>query len=759
MRRFLYNENGAVSVYLILIIVPIFLFQAVLIDFARIQVAEAETESAVQAAARSVMSSFDLELQKRGLYGMGLTQEAAIQQFNTVFESNLSGGITSKAFHFINNASVKDTSRVTPVYSLASHVIFENQLLQDMKLKAPITYTLEIVDKFKKSGVREPFQSGAQFVKDAEEIERLIDQREDALDEAWRQVEVLHAKLTAYHSYYHTRLSELDNLAAQIGLHTLDDVRGEMTRVQEDMQSLYTSIQNVDASISSLSKTGKEAAERVQSLLDAKQVLESQLSTLSQKFSDLDNLLKTISTYSALLVSTKLEMSANEAVVSQLQQAIEPAIRKAKLKNDEIRTKLTGISAAVKGDDQGARAVFSHVSLIADTYFDQYQTSVAGITALFGAFRSALEGVYLFTSETTNKLNQANEAYWGELNSFYQWMSPLEHTRMGTNSDNSVNKHAQKNKIQALLDQAKAAIGGCSVTNMSNGDSVNYEKLQGVDADARKEQGLYQKYRQLNAQDETIGSDVAYELNQAEPFSMKAMDILSAINQAGENLRNELYVNEFALSKFNYRTYGQEKESSGQPKLSHERFDPSTHPLANQEVEYLLYGFSSCVANMSSAYAEMYALRLAVRTLEALLDPRKELLNIGSPLLVFLACAAEGAVAALQDMNALVKGEAVELSSKLSAAALKLTYKDYLRLFLLLHSNNEKLMARMQALIELETGKDLQQETAYVQTNATSEIKLWFIPKLMKLLDESGLLGCKVVGSTCQFNRTAIVSY
>lgn len=167
MKRFLRAENGTVSVYLILIIVPIFLFQAVLIDFARIKVAEKETESALHAAARSVMSSFDPELQKRGLYGMGLSQEASEKLLNDVFIQNLSGGVSENAFHFINTKAVDGALRVTPVYTLASHVIFEGQLLEDMKIKAPIEYTLEIVDKFQKSGVREPFQMGSQFAKEA----------------------------------------------------------------------------------------------------------------------------------------------------------------------------------------------------------------------------------------------------------------------------------------------------------------------------------------------------------------------------------------------------------------------------------------------------------------------------------------------------------------------------------------------------------------------------------------------------------------
>lgn len=756
MRKFLFADDGAVSVYLILIIVPIFLFQAVLIDFARIKVAEKETESAVQAAARSVMSSYDSELQKRGLYGMGLTQDGAEQLFGDVFTNNLSAGVATSAFHFANPKAVAGSMRVTPVYTLASHVIFEGQVLEDMKLKAPIEYTLEIADKFQKSGVKEPFQLGSQFSKKAAELEKLIGQREDALDEAWQSAEVMHSRMNSFHSYYQSRIADLNELAARIGIHTVDEVRGEISQVKSELESISNTIQNMNFTLISLSQAGPGSIESVRAILSAKGNLEEQASTLSQKLNELESLVQLIMQYTALIASTKLEVAVNERELLQLQPSIESNLRLAKQKNDEIRTKLAGTSDASLGANLGSNDVFQHIPLIGDAYFYEYQTSIASITALFSAFHADVEGIYLYTSANTTLVNQANDAYWVLMNDFYGKQSPIEGARMAANEAKASNLKAQKNSIQAILDKAKQAIGGCSVTDAQSIDSELYSKLQG---DSSKSLGYYQKYRLANAQDSSVGNEVAYDLEKAEPTSLRAMEILGVINDAAASLRDELYVNEYALTKFNNRTYGLELTPSGEPKVSNELVDPGTHALSKQEVEYLIYGFSSCAANISSAYAEMFALRLAIRTVEGLLDPQKELLNIGSPLLVLLAAAAQGAVEALADMNALVKGEAVELSAKLSMAALKLTYKDYLRLFLMMHSNNEKLMARMQALLELETGKDLIQESSYIQTNATSEIRLWFIPQLMKLLDGSDLLGCKVVGAGCQFNRTAVVSY
>lgn len=763
MRKFVRSERGAVSVYLILIIVPIFLFQAVLIDFARIKLAEKETESAVKAAARSVMSAYDTELQAMGLYGLGISQDESEALFRKVFASNLSSQVSPGAFHYVDTRPVANGMRVTPVYTLASHTIFERQVLEDMKIKAPIEFTLEITDKFRKSGTKAPFQLGSQFSKEAAELEKLIDQRESALDEAWQSSEELIEEISKYHAYYQKRITELDELAAQIGIHTADEVRSKIVEVKNQLKSIQDSIRELDMSIAALSQAGPGAVAGIQSLAASKQILGSQAQVFAQKLNDLEALLQLIIKYAALLAATKLEVPANGREIQLLQQTIEPALRLAKQRNDEILTKLNGIAqssgSGTQGGTSGAYEVFQHVSVMGDDYFYRYQTAIASISALFTTFQEVVNSVYLYTSDNISRANLANNAYFSESSEFNKQQSVLEKTRMDKNEATATNKRQQKNKIQAILDQAKQSIGSCSLPNTQSTDTELYKRLQGDAEQAAGDKGLYQKYREANAQDTMVGSEIAYDLEKPEPVSLKAMGMLEAFNNAAESMRNELYVNEFALTKFNYRTYGLEKDPAGQPKLSNELVNPGSHKLANQEVEYLLYGFSSCVANISSAYAEMFAFRMAIRTVEALLDPKKELLGIGSPLLVLLAAAAEGALEAFQDMNKLTKGEAVELSAKITTSALSLTYKDYLRIFLLLHSNNTKLMARMQALIELDTGKDLVQETTYIQGNGASEVRLWFIPQIMKLLNGTGLLGCKVQGNRCQFSSTSAVAY
>src|SRR5690606_40275978 len=84
--------------------------------------------------------------------------------------------------------------------------------------------------------------------------------------------------------------------------------------------------------------------------------------------------------------------------------------------------------------------------------------------------------------------------------------------------------------------------------------------------------------------------------------------------------------------------------------------DVGRRPLKG-EVEYVLYGFDSCAANRAAAVGELFAVRFAVRTAEALADVRKA--AAGSPLLVLLTAAAEGAANAYADLDRLQQSDAL----------------------------------------------------------------------------------------------------
>jgi hypothetical protein len=220
-------------------------------------------------------------------------------------------------------------------------------------------------------------------------------------------------------------------------------------------------------------------------------------------------------------------------------------------------------------------------------------------------------------------------------------------------------------------------------------------------------------------------------------------------------LRDELFINEYALDKFNYRTWGVGEAALQQGAPA--RSNPGGHPLVRQEAEYLLYGFNSCDLNLSAAYGEMFLLFFGIRTAEALMDPAAGAAGAVAPLAALLKAAAEGAVRAVQDMHTLTGGGAVSLFQKLGA--FKVTYKDMLRVMLLLHPNQSSVLIRMQALLELNTGTDLTQTTTYVQGTSSGSVNVWFLPGVLRAIGKTGAVSLDLEEGRFRFRQTAVYAY
>ncbi|MCC2684925.1 MAG: hypothetical protein K0R75_1824, partial [Paenibacillaceae bacterium] len=312
-------------------------------------------------------------------------------------------------------------------------------------------------------------------------------------------------------------------------------------------------------------------------------------------------------------------------------------------------------------------------------------------------------------------LIEANRDYAQSMAQAFGSLSGKEQNRENSAAARKRNKQEQKSRLQNVLDQAKSVTEGCP-ENLGS----TYSRLEGERGSG--DGGLFSKYRLFNdipakSSDKTSVGDANDFGGVSFGLASKLLDLMS---------------------------------------IAHEL--AAAHVLPNQEAEYILYGFGSCEANYTAAYAEMFSLRLAIRTTEQLMNPENEILQIGSPALVLLAALARGAADALEDMKKLLDGKDVPFMSKLGNAV-RLNYRDYLRLFLLLHSSDRNMLSRTQALIELNTGKNLELYATYMQAKATTSVKLWFLPELFRLLDVLGMQSCRVRNDRCEIARTAVFAY
>lgn len=155
--------------------------------------------------------------------------------------------------------------------------------------------------------------------------------------------------------------------------------------------------------------------------------------------------------------------------------------------------------------------------------------------------------------------------------------------------------------------------------------------------------------------------------------------------------------------------------------------------IDQQELEYILYGFGNPAGNLAAAYGEIFAMRLAIRTMEALVDPT--ILAFGNPLVILAKAILEGLRAAIADMTTLITVGHIDLAKTLP---IKLTYKDHLRLFLFAHPGNDNRLSRMLALIRFDTGVNPDDHYTYLSGDTAISMPIWFLPGVMKTFGVGG---------------------
>lgn len=651
-KRFVKSTKGSVSIYLIVIIVPIFLFHAVLIDFVRVKLAERESEMAVKTGLRSVLAGFDLDLQPYGLYAL----KDEVMQANTLFgemiKQNLTPEYAGKYLRLLDEHLNENSNSLKSIYTLANQTVFHQQVLEEMKYIAPLEYTLEIVNKFKKPEITTQLTASKQLSENTEKLEDLLEQRNQALDDAW-------STSTQF-------LQAADSLISNYNQQVNNDIENTLSKLNSD----YTNLTN--------------------------------------RFAKIDNQLTEAEAKNTLLNAEKVRLIAGSGTLKE--------------SND----------------------IYKIILVYDMNYFSLYRTELSKTLAHFSGLKNILANTNTVASDSSflRLWMQASERLIQQMRSFKQVQGAIEMQRQQAYNQTKLKKNEQKSKLNQALDAAKGGNQGCSILN-EDAYSRSYQLLIG-DSNGGS-QGLYAKYQSYNVNSsEWSGNEQKFELDTGEKTSRNSLNWIQQFSSKVENFRDDLYLNEYALNKFSYRTLA--KDASG-----------AKHLLKNQEVEYILYGLGSCSANYAAAYSEMYTMLLAIRTMENLLKPPNELLTVGSPFLVFLAAAAQGAIEAYQDLNKLLNGEAIPIVKK--TPKLTVDYKQLLRIFLLLHHNEERMMSRMQALIELETNTPLENKATYIQGSSVISLRLWFMPAFFNSLHMLGLSSCKTVGNHCEIKKTAVMAY
>lgn len=294
----------------------------------------------------------------------------------------------------------------------------------------------------------------------------------------------------------------------------------------------------------------------------------------------------------------------------------------------------------------------------------------------------------------------------------------------------------------------------------AKGASDSYTQLKDSLKNAQKEQKLSEKEGYpssypsgiARASANATGSNPAeVDVNADKKTVQSSMDnvdllnnVLTCLDNLAGGIMEQAYLMEYTTEMFNCMTTKDDDTSLSNDKLS-------GHTIWNGEIEYILYGNAATGLNKTLAVTQIYGTRLAIDSLYVFMntDLNTQAEGVaasvsaatGQPWLYpvvkygYLFCNALRMAAT--ETIALVNGEESAVWAG-KADGLKFTYKDYMKLFVLIaltgETGKKDLSARAADCIQLNTGLSLSQKYTMLTLNAKVQTSTTFLPKVPEFL-------------------------
>ncbi|RED54758.1 hypothetical protein [Cohnella lupini] len=746
------RDEGSVTIYFITATAAFVLLTALLIDFARIAAFRKQAEISVKSGVRSALSSFDpIVYEKYGLFIRG--GDSANELFLETLQGNVPETGSSGALKFLDTRW--EETGVTESRPLASHDVFNRQVLEEMKYKAPIDLTLEMAERF--GGLSSAMEEAASTVDLLEKMRKAYEKREAALDGALAiQTDVGEA------------IQQL--LAAEVNDPPIDVNTGATAGSVNTIVDIAVGYEDY------VSKRQEDEARRAaQRAAEEQKDLETE--TEETKESDdkeaVEDVVLEGPKYEAIVISYEtgtnaLAMTLNNralSIISRSNEAGEDAIAKwliAKEANEEMRALaeqakvMPTASSTEQADGEIADETQSleEIRKTADelvleaSFFEDYAAEIGEqrtLGQLLGNEASAFSSLAVSVPGSTGKGAYLRDGA-SRLQNGYSNYNRLygANGTVGTNRLKVLQAHRSKdNEIKQEEQKARSAWSGATnfLASLSGATGSEEDKISFEQANE-----LYRINKDWNHSEEEqarveASSDPSAGRDQA---MSETSGLLKLLEGSALGIRDQLYFSEYTISRLS-------------------RYDPvwikgmlkgedAPLDIHLQETEYILYGINNPAGNIAAAYSEIFAFRLAIRTMEGLIECR----SMGHPLLVLAAALVYGIGKALMDLRQLVENGNVQLSKTIKVDTV---YSDYLRLFLLAHGGSSNQVARMIAIMEHATGLDFRGAYTYASAEGSASVRLWFFPGLLKMLGKFGDLGGTVKGNRYESTYTADSSY
>lgn len=728
VHKFIIDDKGAVSIYLIVITLLLFFFNAVLIDFARIIVAERQTEEAAKVALRSTMSSYHQSLQDKGLFAFDGGQAEAEGIFREVFANNIipSNENDGEHFNLVGLKPVEGEITLSPEMdrSLANREILEYQILEEMKYKAPVELGEALIKNF--LSISDKVEKASDYAKIAKDINKKAKDREAKLDEAEKLI------------------NEAKNL-----LDSLAD------KIDSTEKYSYPDIRNIQG-ILNYHDTYTSDLERIEELENREEDEDEEDSEDEGK--SLEELRRDTFVFrgNAIQILENISTVSGQAA-GKLEQAL-TIIEEAEGINNDIRTKIEE-SGGNDGDYDDANSIgegtgTGDIDNNTEGTLDDYLLEEDFFTDLKESVSKAIEKIRGEGAQTNYLIPKVEVDLLGAVKGDFQNRNhtsiyrDVNHTRQYYNEARDFVKEAIeilkngrkefKDSEEEVEEQEKEA--DKQMEEIEDSLKEIEDAISGGSADNDKLRELGQKAARYGDAIKENALEFSFDdRDQTSEEAFSFMDMLFRnLGKVLLNLRDEAYINEYILMRFNSHDFGK----SGAEKYA---FD-------NNQVEYIIYGLETYGANHLAAMTEIFAVRFAIQFAAALMSPDGKLFG---PL--FWAKALFDAFKnTADDIRMIANGDVVDLFPNLRVGSID--YKGHLRLFLFAHREGSK-FERMMAVLDEQTGQDLDQVPTYMTAEATASIRLWFLPQIADFLGRAEIISGRVEDNEFYIEKEVNYSY
>lgn len=734
MKALFFRSDGTVTVFCTLVMMVLIIFFMVLIDMSRIYLFHRTTESALKLSAQSVISAYDRQLYTEyGLFGRGGTD--AEQLFRQTLEHNLMNNLSvfsldqgsDFAASHIEGLSIYETEY------LGQHHVFERQVLEEMKYKGPIDFTLELLEQW--LPLQDAVMKADAMISIIAELQKLYEEREEHLEQAFKLQQQLGKQLSSSlrNAVSSGAKSTLNRYAQYISWLKYEDrvykeIHEKIDSLDEDeLERLIEKASKYDSQISSFERTASNAArtldEEGQSILNKSAKLAESIDGHLQTARTLDQ-----------TMAIKYELYLNEASKQKTNGS------------SELGNELDDVQ-------------FDDTMMRGEQYFNQYRVAI--VTQQAELEEVIEKGTHLASSMNelvehpnlnngrTDDVQSAKELRVTIQEQIEEYLSSYASPalKLAQWEESLSEQQGVRSQIQAYEQQFEEEIASLGMITELLKSGERYEEA------SAKYDELKVRY-QYNVERNTAELELGLDLltvdhdgsEQAKLSTSQLSNILQLLSSAATALRDEVYVNEYIMGKFSAFPMGELKSSEGN--LSSDLLE-----LTNQEIEYILYGVHEPLANVLLAFGEVFIIRFAVRTIEGFIANRA----LTHPLLILSAAVAHGARHAVSDMNKLINDGKTVLSKY---APIDVSYEQYLRMFLLLHAGGKTARkSRMIAVIEQNTGLSLLQVPTSITASAELSMKLWSMPGLAQVANIMSSTGSEVEGNGYKKYEMVTASY